>query len=89
MNFLSSFIEKTGMNKAQASRFIKAFKEAMSEGLAADEVIWLPGVGKFKTVKRAKRKGRNPQTGKSLTIKAHKAVKFTPAKAVKEMVNEG
>jgi DNA-binding protein HU-beta len=37
-------------------------------------------------VKRAKRAGRNPRTGEAVTIKAHKAVRFRPAKALKDMV---
>jgi len=47
----------------------------------------LAGLGVFEVVKRAKRKGRNPRTGEEVTVKAHKAVRFRPAKAVKEYVN--
>jgi DNA-binding protein HU-beta len=46
----------------------------------------LSGLGTFEVVKRAKRTGRNPQTGESVTIKAHKAVRFRLAKALKDAV---
>jgi DNA-binding protein HU-beta len=35
---------------------------------------------------RKARKGRNPQTGEEIDIKASKATKFTPGKALKEAV---
>ncbi|MDR2934821.1 MAG: HU family DNA-binding protein [Candidatus Adiutrix sp.] len=38
-------------------------------------------------VKRAKRAARNPRTGEPVAIKAHKAVRFRPAKALKDAVS--
>jgi DNA-binding protein HU-beta len=46
------------------------------------------GFGSFKLVKRAARKGRNPQTGEELEIPETTVVKFTPAKALKELVRD-
>jgi DNA-binding protein HU-beta len=37
-------------------------------------------------VERKARKGRNPQTGEEIDIKASKAPKFTAGKALKEAV---
>ncbi|HVR06458.1 MAG TPA: HU family DNA-binding protein, partial [Thermoanaerobaculia bacterium] len=34
------------------------------------------------------RKGRNPATGESITIKASKSVRFKPGKELKEAVNK-
>jgi len=39
-----------------------------------------------KVTQRKARKGRNPQTGEEIYIKASKAPKFTPGKALKEAV---
>jgi DNA-binding protein HU-beta len=44
--------------------------------LKKDDRVALVGFGSFSTSKRAARKGRNPQTGKEITIKAKKVVKF-------------
>jgi DNA-binding protein HU-beta len=38
-------------------------------------------------VERKARKGRNPQTGEEIEIKASKAPKFTPGQALKGAVN--
>jgi DNA-binding protein HU-beta len=46
----------------------------------------LIGFGTFKVVKRKARKGRNPQTGKVIKIKAKKVPKFVPGKAFREAV---
>jgi DNA-binding protein HU-beta len=55
--------------------------------LARDEVT-LPGLGKLKLAGRAARTGRNPQTGEAVEIAARNTVKFVPAKALKDAVNE-
>jgi DNA-binding protein HU-beta len=47
----------------------------------------LVGFGSFKVVGRKARKGRNPQTGEEIDIKASNAPKFTPGQALKEAVN--
>ena len=44
----------------------------------------LYGLGTFKVVKRAARKGRNPRTGEEVKIKASKTVRFQPSPKFKE-----
>lgn len=61
------------------SSIIKALREGDSVGLI--------GFGTFKVSRREARKGRNPQTGKEMDIKARNVPKFTPGKALKEAVN--
>lgn len=43
-----------------------------------------PGFGTFLMRNRKARKGRNPQTGEVIKIKASKTVGFRPAKALKD-----
>ncbi len=43
-----------------------------------------PGFGTFSLRKRKARKGRNPQTGAEIKIKASKTVGFRASKALKE-----
>ena len=51
------------------------------------DTVSLVGFGGFKVVKRKARKGRNPQTGEEINIKASNAPKFTPGQALKEAIN--
>lgn len=56
---------------------------AAAELLGGGEVP-LPGLGKLKSRDVAARKGRNPRTGETLDIPAHKAVMFAACKDLKE-----
>ena len=51
-----------------------------------DGKITLVGFGTFFKVRRKARTGINPQTGKTIKIKARNAVKFTPGEALKDAV---
>jgi DNA-binding protein HU-beta len=50
------------------------------------EPVTLIGFGTFKVNKRKARKGRNPQTGEVIKIKASRVVKFVPGKALKDSI---
>lgn len=58
-------------------------KVAAAELLGGGEIS-LPGLGKLKSKDVAARTGRNPRTGETLDIPAHKAVTFTACKDLKE-----
>ena len=75
------------ITKAQAKAALEAILGASMRALKKEGRFPLAGLGVFEVVKRAKRKGRNPRTGEEVTIKAHKAVKFKPAVALKNYVN--
>ena len=49
----------------------------------------IQGFGVFEVVDVPARQGRNPRTGESIPIAAHKAVKFRPGKELREAVNCG
>jgi DNA-binding protein HU-beta len=58
------------------------------QNVVAGKKVMLPGFGSFQLRARAARKGRNPQTGAEIDIKASKSPGFTAAKAFKESANE-
>lgn len=79
--------EKSGLpTKAKAEAALDAVIGSLREALAAGESVTFTGFGSFKVVQRAKRTGRNPQNGKTITIPASKVAKFTVGKALKEAV---
>jgi DNA-binding protein HU-beta len=79
----------TGLTKADAQKAVTSLINSVVKALRKDGRLPLYGLGVFEVVKRPKRKGRNPRTGEPLTIKAHKAIKFKPAKQLKDSVNNG
>jgi DNA-binding protein HU-beta len=48
--------------------------------------VTLVGFGTFQKSRRKARKGRNPQTGEQIKIKAHNVVKFTASKKLKDVI---
>ena len=61
-------------------------------GLIAAELkrggkVAIAGFGNFELRKRAARQGRNPRTGKAMTIKASTVPAFRAGKGLKEQVN--
>jgi len=74
--------------KAQTEQALDAVIATLKEALAAGEAVNFTGFGSFKVAHRAARKGRNPRTGKDITIPAGKVAKFTPGKVLKEAVKK-
>ena len=68
----------SGISKADAKRALDAFIDNTSKALKKGDRVALVGFGSFSVSKRSARKGRNPQTGKEITIKAKNVVKFKP-----------
>lgn len=70
--------------KAKAELALKAFMDTTKKTLKKGGTVQLIGFGTFSVAKRAARKGRNPQTGESIKIKASKLPKFKPGQAFKD-----
>ena len=51
------------------------------------DTVILIGFGTFKVAQRNARKGRNPQTGEEIKIKAKKVPRFVAGKALKDAVS--
>jgi DNA-binding protein HU-beta len=75
--------------KKTAAAAIDAVFASMMSALEAEGAASIIGFGSFKVVERAERSGRNPGTGAAITIAAHKAVRFTAGKKLKDAVNQG
>jgi DNA-binding protein HU-beta len=76
--------EKAGLTKADAEKAVNAFTSSVTDALRRGDKVTLVGFGTFSAVKRAARKGRNPQTGKEIKIKATTAPKFKGWAGLKE-----
>jgi len=79
--------QETGLSKADAERTLNATIDGITMGLGKGDPIAIAKLGTFVVRHRAARKGRNPQTGAEISIKAAKVVGFKPAKALKDVVN--
>ena len=71
-------------SNAGADRAIAAVLAGIKRGLKKSGKVSLVGFGTFDVRKRGARKGRNPQTGEAIKIKASKSVGFRAGKPLKE-----
>ncbi len=67
---------KSGLTKADSKKALDSTIEAVTEALKAGNRVALVGFGSFSVAERSARTGRNPQTGKEISIPAKKTVKF-------------
>jgi len=75
------------ISKAAAGAALESFMANVTKALKKkDGKVTLVGFGTFSKVRRKARKGRNPQTGEPLKIKARNAVTFKAGKKLKDAV---
>ncbi len=79
-------VAKVVNTKKEAQEAVDCVFSSITKALKKGDTVTLIGFGTFKVTQRKARKGRNPQTGEEIDIKASKAPKFTPGKALKEAV---
>jgi DNA-binding protein HU-beta len=79
--------EDAGITKVQAAKALKSFMDSVTATLKRkDGKVTMVGFGTFTKIRRKARKGRNPQTGEPIKIKACNVVKFRPGKQLRESV---
>ena len=75
------------VSKVAAAAALNSFMDGVTKALKKkDGKVTLVGFGTFSKVRRKARKGRNPQTGEPIKIKASNVVKFSPGKKLKDAV---
>ena len=75
------------VSKVAAAAALNSFIGSVTKALKKkDGKVTLVGFGTFSKVRRKARKGRNPQTGAPIKIKARNVVKFRPGKKLKEAI---
>jgi len=84
---IDAIADSAELSKAEAGRALDGFIHAVQDALKNGDSVALVGFGTFSVKERAERKGRNPQTGAEITIKAAKIPSFKAGKALKDAVN--
>ncbi|MFN2394906.1 MAG: HU family DNA-binding protein [Bacteroidales bacterium] len=83
---IDAMASHAGLTKADAKKALDAFIGATTGALKKGDRVALVGFGSFSVSKRESRKGRNPQTGKEITIPAKKVVKFKAGAELADVV---
>ncbi len=75
------------ISKVAAATALQSFMDGVTKALKKkDGKVTLVGFGTFAKTRRKARKGRNPQTGEEIKIKATNVVKFKSGKALKDSI---
>ena len=83
---IDAMAEQADLTKNDAKKALDAFINATSGALKEGGRVALVGFGSFSVSERNARTGRNPQTGKEITIPAKKVVKFKAGSELSDMV---
>jgi DNA-binding protein HU-beta len=86
-DLVQKLAERTGLSKMDAQKAVDGVFELITESLKNGEEVRVTGFGVFVVSSRAGGKGRNPQTGEEIVIKASKAARFRAGKPLKDVLN--
>lgn len=79
-------VAKVVATKKAAADAVEAVLAGIAKALKKKQTVTVVGFGTFKVGKRKARKGRNPQTGEEIKIKAKNVPKFVAGKELKDAV---
>ncbi|MCP4750424.1 MAG: HU family DNA-binding protein [Proteobacteria bacterium] len=86
-DLVSQIAKQSELTKAKAEKIVNAIIDNIKDALVKGNDVALVGFGSFSTTKRSARTGRNPQTGKKMSIPAKTVPKFRAGKGLREAVN--
>ncbi|MDD2272432.1 MAG: integration host factor subunit alpha [Desulfuromonadaceae bacterium] len=80
--------ESIGISKKESAEIVEAVFAIMKSTLESGENLKISGFGSFIVKQKADRRGRNPQTGETITIKARRILTFKPSNVLKTAINK-
>jgi integration host factor subunit alpha len=79
--------KSNGISKKDSFNMLEAVFSIMKDTLESGEKIKVAGFGNFEVTEKKDRKGRNPQTGETITISARRVLTFKPSMTLKQAIN--
>jgi integration host factor subunit alpha len=80
--------ERTGLTKKESTELMEAAFVIMKDIIATGETLKISGFGSFIVQKKGDRRGRNPQTGEEITIKARSVLTFKASNMLRDVINQ-
>lgn len=75
------------VDKQKAAQIVEDYIELIKEALEKDNKVMLSGFGSYEVKYKPPRRGRNPQTGESIILRARRVVKFKPSQLLRKAIN--
>lgn len=83
-DMINAVAKAAKLSKRAAGDALDVTFETLARAIKKEKRFQVPGFGTFTVRSRKARKGRNPQTGAEITIKASRTVGFKPAPGLKK-----
>jgi len=87
-DLIRAVARETSKPESQIGPVVSAVFATIQQALAEGNEVAISGFGTFRVVERPAREGRNPQTGKPMTIGPGKSPAFRPGAALKRAVGD-
>lgn len=79
--------QQVGFLKKESAEVVESVFSILKDTLESGEKIKIAGFGNFVVKQKADRRGRNPQTGDTITINARRILTFKPSQVLKSAIN--
>jgi integration host factor subunit alpha len=80
--------QRLGVTAKESANMLESVFEIVKRTLESGDHVKIAGFGKFEVKQKADRRGRNPQTGETITIEARQILTFKPSMLLKKAINE-
>ena len=78
---------KLNCTRKESLDYVEAVLSLMKSTLESGENLKISGFGNFNVKQKADRRGRNPQTGETITIESRRILSFKPSSLLKASIN--
>ena len=89
IEIIKTLYEHIGIPKAECISIVESFFDIIKSEFEKGKPVMVSGFGKWTVKSKKARKGRNPKTGKEMTIDARRVVTFKPSNVLRAAVNSG
>lgn len=79
--------ENLGYTKKESAELVESVFALLKSTLESGETLKISGFGSFIVKQKADRRGRNPQTGETITIEARRILSFKPSGVLRDAIN--
>ena len=87
-DLIEALSKSENLTKTKAEEVVDLVFSEMTNALVTGDRVEIRGLGSFKVKSYGKYTGRNPKTGKKITVKAKKSPSFKCGKELKERVDK-
>ena len=87
MELANVLFDELGLNRREAKELVELFFEEIRTALENGDNVKFSGFGSFSVRDKPQRPGRNPKTGKEVSVTARRVVTYKASQKIKDRVS--